>query len=72
MVNLIAARESSYYNNSKKFIKRVYIVRHYSYCSKKGHNSRTYIVEIKDADNSNTSKEYYSIAKSIIFCCYVE
>ena len=53
----MAIREGSYYNNSKKPIKRVYVVQHYGRYSKKGYNSRTYIVEIKDIDNSDTFKE---------------
>ena len=50
-------REGSYYNNSKRSIKRVYIIRYYSHCSKKGYNSYTYIVEIKDTDDSDTPKK---------------
>jgi hypothetical protein len=53
----MAVREGSYYNNGEKPIKRVCVIRHYSYCGEKGHNSRTCIVEIKDVDNSDTSKE---------------
>ena len=53
----MAAREGSCYNNNKKPVKRVYAIKHYSYCSKKGHNSHTYIVEIEDIDNSDISKE---------------
>ena len=34
IINLIAAKESSYYNNSKKPIKRVYIAKYYSYYGK--------------------------------------
>jgi len=53
----MAAKEGSYYNNNEKLIKRVRVIRYYSYCGEKGHNSYTYIVEIKDIDNSNTFKE---------------
>jgi len=53
----MAIKEGSYYNNGEKFIKRVRVVRHYSYCGKKRHNSHTYIVEIKDTDNSDIFKE---------------
>jgi hypothetical protein len=53
----MAVREGSCYNNSKKPIKRVYIIRHRGYYSKKGYSSHTYIVEIKDIDNRDTSKE---------------
>jgi len=53
----MAAREGSCCNNSEKPAKRVRAVRHYGRYGKKGYNSRTYIVEIKDADNSDTFKE---------------
>ena len=53
----MAVREGSYCNNSKKPVKRGRTARHYSHCNKKGHNSCTCIVEIKDADNSDTSEE---------------
>ena len=53
----MAIREGSYCNNGKKSTKRVRAVRHCGRCSEKGHNSRTYIVEIKDVDNSDTFKE---------------
>ena len=56
VVNLIAIREGSCCNNAKKPVKRVRAVRHCSYCGEKGHNSYTYIVEIKNVDNSNKSK----------------
>jgi len=60
VVNLIAAREGSYYNNGEKPIKRVRAVKHCGHCGhcgKKGHNSRTCIVEIKDVDDSDIFKE---------------
>jgi len=38
-------------------MKRVRVIKHYGRCGEKGHNSHIYIVEIKDIDNSNTSKE---------------
>jgi len=53
----MAVREGSYCDDSKKSIKRVRAVKHYGCYGEKGHNSRTYIVEIKDADNSDTFKE---------------
>ena len=56
VVNLIAVKEGSSCDNSEKLVKRVRAERHCSCCSKKGYNSYTYIVEIKDVDNSNTSK----------------
>jgi len=57
IVDLVAAKEGSYCNNSEKLVKRVRVIKHYSCCGEKRHNSRTYIVEIKDIDNSDTSKE---------------
>ena len=53
----MAVREGSRHNNGEKPVNRVRAVRYYSRCGKKGYNSRTYIVEIKDVDNSNTFKE---------------
>ena len=53
----MAAREGSCRDNGEKPVKRACAVRHYGRCSKKGYNSCTCIVEIKDADNSDTSKE---------------
>ena len=50
----MAAKKGSYYNNGEKSAKRVRVVKHYSYCGEKGHNSRTCIVEIKDVDDSDT------------------
>jgi len=38
-------------------MKKMRVARHYGRCGEKGHNSRTYIVKIKDVDDSNTSKE---------------
>jgi len=57
IVDLMAVREGSYYNNSKKPVKRVRVARYYSHCGEKGHNSRIYIVEIKNVDDSDTFKE---------------
>jgi len=53
----MAVREGSYYNNSKKLVRGVRVIKYYSRCGEKGYNSHTCIVEIKDVDNSNTSKE---------------
>jgi len=53
----MAAREGSRRDNGEKPAKRVRVARHYGRCGEKGHNSRTYIVEIKDVGNSDTSKE---------------
>ena len=68
----MTVRESSCYNNSKKPMKRVRVIRYYGYCGEKGYNSCTYTVEIEDIDNSNTSKKWYSITKLIIFYCYIK
>ena len=57
VVDLIAIREGSCRNNSEKPAKRVRAVRYCDRCGEKGYNSRNYIVEIKDVDNSDTSKE---------------
>jgi hypothetical protein len=53
----MAAREGSCRNDGEKLAKRVRAARHCGHCGEKGHNSRTYIVEFKDVDNSDTSKE---------------
>jgi len=53
----MAAKEGSYCNDGEKFIKRVRTAKYYGYCGEKGHNSRTYIVEIKNTNHSDTSKE---------------
>ena len=53
----MAIREGSCYNNSKKLVKRVRVIKYCGYYGKKGHNSRIYIIEIKDIDNSDTSKK---------------
>jgi len=53
----MAAKEGSYCNNNKKFIKRVRATKYYGRCSEKGHNSCTCTVEIKDIGNSDTSEE---------------
>ncbi len=66
--NLIAKRESSSYKNSKTPIKRVRTKRRCGCYSKTRHNFRTYKVEIENLDNSDASKQYYSIAYSIIIC----
>ncbi|OCK89224.1 uncharacterized protein K441DRAFT_585282, partial [Cenococcum geophilum 1.58] len=57
VADLIAARKGSCRNNGEKLAKRVCAARHCGRCGEKGHNSRTYIVEIKDADNSDTFEE---------------
>jgi len=53
----MAVREGSCCNNSKKFIKRVRAMKYCGRCGEKGYNSCTYIVEIRDADDSDTFKE---------------
>jgi hypothetical protein len=50
-------------------VKRVRLGRRYSYYSKIRHNSRTYKVEIKDVNNNNAFKKYYTVAKiQNIYC----
>jgi hypothetical protein len=56
VTNLIAKKEGSRCKDSKTPIKRVRAERHYSYCGKTRHNSRTCKVEIEDVDSSDTSK----------------
>jgi len=53
----MAAKEGNYYNNSEKPVKTVRVIKYYNYYGKKGHNSRTYIVEIKNIDDSDIFKE---------------
>ena len=53
----MAVREGSRCDNGEKPVKRVRVARHCGRCGEKGHSSCTYTVEIKDIDNSNTSKE---------------
>jgi hypothetical protein len=53
--DLITKREGSSCKNSETPAKRVYAKRHCSCYSEVGHNSRTYKVEIEDADNSKES-----------------
>ena len=53
----MAVREGSCCDDGEKPAKRVRAARYCGHCGEEGHNSRTYIVEFKDADNSDTSKE---------------
>ena len=57
VVNLIAVKDGSYYDNGEKPVKRVCITRHCGRYGEKGYNSRIYIIEIKDIDDSDTFKE---------------
>jgi hypothetical protein len=54
--NLIAKKEGSSREEGKTPAKRVRAERRCSRCSKIRHNSRTYKIEIEDADNSDASK----------------
>jgi hypothetical protein len=56
ITNLIAKKEGSRCKDSETPVKRVRAERHYGRCGKTRHNSRTYKVEIEDADSSNASK----------------
>jgi hypothetical protein len=54
--DLIAEREGSSREEGEMPAKRVRAERHCGRCGKVGHNSRTYKVEIEDADNSDASE----------------
>jgi hypothetical protein len=54
--DLIAKREGSSRKDGETPAKRVRAKRYYSRCSEIRHNSRTYKVEIEDADNSEESE----------------
>ncbi len=54
--NRITKKKSSSCKKSETAAKRVRAKRRYGRCSKIRHNSRTYKVEIRDIDNSDTSK----------------
>jgi hypothetical protein len=54
--NLIAKRESYSRDDSETPAKRVCAERHCGRCGEIGYNSRTYKVEIEDADNSEESE----------------
>jgi hypothetical protein len=56
VTNLIAKKGGSRCKDSKTPVKRVRAERHCSCCGETRHNSRTYKVEIEDADSSNASK----------------
>ena len=56
IANLVAKKEGSRHSSSKTPAKRVRAEQHCRCCGKTGHNSRTYKVEIEDADNSDASK----------------
>jgi len=53
----MTVREGNYYNNSEKFIKRVRAAKYYGHCGEKRYNSRIYIIEIKNINNSDIFKE---------------
>ena len=53
----MAIREGSCYNDGEKPAKRMRAARYCGRSGEKGYNSHTYIVEIKNIDNSDTSKE---------------
>jgi hypothetical protein len=55
VLDLIAEKEGSSYRDGETPTKRVRAERRYSRYSKTRHNSYTYKVEIKDADNSDDS-----------------
>jgi len=53
----MATREGSCRDDGEKPAKRVRAARYCGRCGEKGYNSCTYIIEIRDVDNSDTSKE---------------
>jgi hypothetical protein len=55
--DLIAELVRSRRNDSKTPAKRVRAERRYRRCGETGHNSRTYKVEIEDAEDSDKSEE---------------
>jgi hypothetical protein len=56
VLDLITEREGSSHKDSETPAKRVRAKRHYGRYGEIRHNSRTYKVEIEDADNSEESK----------------
>jgi hypothetical protein len=56
ITNLIAKKEGSSCKDSETPVKKVRAERHYGRYGKTRYNSRTYKVEIEDADSSNASK----------------
>jgi hypothetical protein len=67
--NLITKNKSSSYKDSKTPAKRVRAG--CGCCGEFGHNSRTCKEETEDLDNSDTSKQYYTITYSTVICCGV-
>jgi hypothetical protein len=55
--NFITEREGSSCNNSNTAVKRVCVSRHYRRYGEVGHNIYTYIADIEQLDDSNSSKE---------------
>jgi len=55
--NFIAKREGSSYNDGNTATKRVRVSRRCGRCGEVGYNTRTYIADIEQLDNSNSSKE---------------
>jgi len=53
----MAVKEGSCRDNGEKLVKKVRAARHCGCCGEKGHNSRPYTIEIRDADNSDTFNE---------------
>ena len=56
ILSILAKKEDSSRNNGERPAKRVRVRGRYSRCGKIRHNSRTYVAEIKDIDNSDKSK----------------
>jgi hypothetical protein len=55
--NFIAEREGSSCNNGDIAAKRVYVGRRYRHCGEVGYNTRTYMADIEQLNNSNSSEE---------------
>ena len=53
----MAIKKGSCYNNSEKLVKRVHVIKYCGYCGKKEYNSRIYIVEVKNINNSDIFEE---------------
>ena len=56
VTNLVTIIVSSSCNNREKLLKRMRVERHCGRCGETKYNSRTYIVEIENVENSEESK----------------
>jgi hypothetical protein len=67
VVDLLAKNAGSSCDASKGLLKKVWVERYYSTCSKIGYNSCTYTANIKDVSDSEGSNEWYLIAIILFF-----